>query len=200
MSEQGLAAFKEGWPGEETVCGWGSTLAHTNGIRQELPRILNKYAILDMNDAGCGDLHWIQHVSLQRIGVDYHGYDLFERDTWPYLKAKGWKLSRLDIISQDMPYADLVMCRDVFIHLPNNLILIALERMKKNHKFLLATNFTSPGETDKDYAFDNEHRTTGISMKHSKIDLRLPPFNLGEPLEIVVEDYPYKTTSLWKLK
>lgn len=192
-----LQVFEQGWPGKDTVCGWGSQLEHTHNVRSLLPRIIKEFGIKTMNDAGCGDLFWIKTIDL--TGVDYRGYDAFKRSTWPALLADGWNLEVLDITSESMREADLVMCRDVFIHLPNNMVLNALDKFKGRHKYLLSTNFLSPGKNDESYAFDNFNRTQTISMKHSKIDLRLPPFNLCDPLRMIIEDYPYKSLSLWEL-
>lgn len=193
-----LKVFEQGWPGRGTVCGWGSQLEHTQEIREYLPRIIKSYGITSINDAGCGDLCWMQTLDFE--GVSYKGYDVCERHTWLALREVGWDLSILDITSEDMRPADLVICRDVFIHLPNDMILKALDRFKRQHKFLLTTNFYCMGKQFPENNFSNFERPSIISMKHAKMDLRFPPFNLGDALFDIPEDYPCKTTSLWKLK
>jgi hypothetical protein len=195
---ENFGIFEQGWPGHDTVCGWGSTVEHTRNIRTLLPRLLSEYGIESVNDAGCGDLFWLKTIDLKNM-VDYQGYDLYRRSTWDDLEKEGWKLGILDITTESMREADLAICRDVFIHLSNKLVMDALDRIKTKHKYLLATNFLSPGMEDHDYMFDNFSRISSTSMHHSKIDLRLPPFNLGSPLKIIPEDYPYKSTSLWNL-
>jgi len=189
-----MTIFEQGWPGEDTVCGWGSKLEHTKAIRTLLPIILYSANAKVVNDAGCGDLFWIQKIDLTRI--DYMGYDLYERSTWPALREKGWKLQTANIIEEDLRPSDLIICRDVFIHLPNELILKTLERFRRTSKWLLTTNFKSSDAIP----VCNDLRMTGPNMKHSKLDLSLPPFNLGNPITNIIEDYPNKTTSIWRLK
>lgn len=193
MQEE-MTIFEQGWPGNDTVCGWGSKLEHTTSIRRLLPIIIQSIGAKTVNDAGCGDLFWIQKINLTR--VDYMGYDLYERSTWAELRKKNWKLQTANIVEEDLRQSDLIICRDVFIHLPNDLILKTLERFKRTSKWLLATNFKSSDSIP----VCNESRMTGPNMKHSKLDLTLPPFNLGNPITNIIEDYPNKTTSLWRLQ
>ena len=217
MNEE-FKAFEAGWPGNETVCGWGSTVENTRDICRDLPNLIKGFGIKSMNDAGCGDLNWIRHIDFHSLGVKYVGYDLYERESWKELRqiydgtkfgcsnpkhdstfCRVWDLRIADITTTVLPPADLVMCRDVMIHLPNYEVMNVIENLRKSHSYLLATSFTSPGDNDADYSFCNEERIREVSMKHSKLDLRLPPFNLGQPIAVTVENYPYKTTSLWNL-
>lgn len=194
--EKDFKIFEQGWPGDDTVCGWGSKMEHTETVRDMLPRIIQQHEIASINDAGCGDLWWIRHVDL--TGVDYIGYDIYHRNTWDGLIKDGWDLRIWNVVTQDMRPCDLIMCRDVFIHLPNEMILQALERFRRQSTYLLATSFVSNG--DGEYSFDNETRHQLPNLKHAKLDLRLAPFNLGEPLYCFPEDYPNKNMSLWRLK
>lgn len=188
-----MTIFEQGWPGENTVCGWGSKLEHTKAIRRLLPLILQTINAKTVNDAGCGDLFWIQKIDL--TGIDYVGYDLYERSTWPALRENGWKLQTANVVEEDLRPSDLIICRDVFIHLPNEMILKALERFKRTSKWLLTTNFKGSDATP----VCNDLRMPGPRLKHSKLDLSLPPFNLGNTVTNIIEDYPNKTTSLWRL-
>jgi hypothetical protein len=200
MHEQ-MTIFEQGWPGEDTICGWGSTMEHTKMVRTMLPRILAMAKAKTVNDAGCGDLFWIKTLDLS--GIDYLGYDLYERSTWPALREEGWNLQTADITTDDLRPSDLIICRDVFIHLPNHMILDALDRFKRSAKYLFTTNFLSPKDDapqeDKIYQFTNFDRAAKTQMKHSKLDLRLSPFNLGNPMIMIAESYPYKNMSLWRL-
>ena len=192
MNEK-LKIFEAGWPHDkDTVCGWSSNLQHTENIRYMLPRISKGLNIQSINDAGCGDLFWMQHMNL--TGIDYAGYDSCERHNWPELREKGWKLETIDICNEDMRDCDLIFCRDVFIHLPNNMILDALDRFKKRAKYLCLTNFLQCEHCQ----FSNFDRITEPNMKHSKLDLRLKPFDLGPPLWIIPETTDYKSMSIWR--
>lgn len=193
-----LSVFEQGWPGQavDTVCGWGSSREHTETIRLTLPRILRDFGCRTMNDAGCGDLAWIQHVDLS--DVDYVGYDAFERDSWPALRADGFKLEIADIVSDQLRDADLVLCRDVFIHLPNSMVLDALELFRSSARYLLTTSYVAD-PTVAGCDFDNAARLAGPSLLHAKLDLALAPFNLGEPILRIPENSPNKYTGLWCL-
>lgn len=195
MTKPNLEIFEQGWPGNDTVCGWGSTMEHTENIRHSLPRIIDEYNIRSINDAGCGDLFWIKHIDLR--GAKYTGFDIYERSTWPELQKEGWKLEIADVTKDTLPTVDLTIVRDVFIHLNNHLVLNALDKIKTYSKYLLATNFVR--NESEDVLVDNFSRIVGTSMHHSKINLTDKPFNLGKPLIMIPEDYPFKNTSLWRL-
>lgn len=177
--------FEKGWSASGTVCGWGSEIAHTENIRKQLPQIIKDYDIKTINDAGCGDLNWISTIDLS--GIDYLGYDLVSRDTW----NNKLKCQNLDIITECMRDSDMIICRDVFIHLPNDMVNKSIELFRKSSKYLLSTTFNGA---------DNNSRMEAPNMKHSKISLEAAPFNLGQPLLCLNEDYENKLSCLWLLK
>lgn len=191
-----LELFEQGWPGNDTVCGWGSTMEHTKNVRHILPKLIKDYNIRSINDAGCGDLFWIKTII--DSSFDYHGYDLYSRSTWVELREEGWKLGIADITKDTLRSSDLTIVRDVFIHLPNDLVLDALDKLSLTSKYLLATNFIR--NESEDILVDNFARINGTSLKHSKINLSDAPFSLGTPELIIPEDYPFKNMSLWKLQ
>jgi hypothetical protein len=189
-----LEIFEQGWPGNDTVCGWGSTIENTVNIRHSLPKLIKKYNIKSINDVGCGDLFWIKTIDL--TDIQYHGYDIYRRSTWNDLILKGWRLDIADITKDILPSVDLTICRDVFIHLPNNMVLNALDNIRSNSKYLLTTNFLKDEDGNE---IDNFSRRTNTGISHSKLNLIDKPFNLGKPILIIPEEYPFKSTSLWKL-
>ncbi|WP_326693811.1 class I SAM-dependent methyltransferase [Streptomyces sp. NBC_01766] len=194
----GLEVFSRGWPDQapDTVCGWGSSEPHTQLVRKELVNILETYEVTTLNDAGCGDLAWMSTLDLG--GVDYTGYDVHERDSWPELRRRGFRLEVVDITVDEPRPADLLICRDVFIHLPNDMILAALERFRKSCRLLLTTSYTSDPGLERG-EFTNSDRMEAPSLLHAKLDLALPPFGLGTPLERIPEDSPNKYLGLWDM-
>jgi hypothetical protein len=182
--------FSEGWKvGKyekgETVCGWGSEIAHTVNIRARLPELMKDFGINSINDAGCGDLCWISDLDISNI--DYVGYDIVSRDSW----GKTLACKQLDITKQVMRKADLIICRDVLIHLPNDLVLATLQNFRKSSRLLLTTTFAGS---------DNFNRIKEPSLQYSKIDLSSEPFNLGnEPKQCIQEDHPGKYSCLWRI-
>jgi len=181
--------FKDGWDvGEqekgETVCGWGSEIVHTTNIRSTLPGIIKEYNVSSINDAGCGDLCWISQVDMS--DVDYMGYDIVSRRSW----NKKLTCQELDISKHTMRQADMIICRDVFIHLPNGVVLEALKHFRECSSLLLTTTFM-PAE--------NNGRIKEPSLKYSKLDLSLAPFNLGVPSLCLEEDCHGKFSCLWRI-
>lgn len=190
--------FLEGWPGQapDTVCGWGSSEQHTRLLRKKFAEVLNTFDVQTLNDAGCGDLAWMSMVNLERI--DYIGYDLHERANWAELRQHGFRLDVLDIAAKDLRPADLIVCRDVFIHLPNDIILPTLERFRRSAPLLLTSSYTSDPSLSEG-VFSNFERMDEPSHHHKKLDLTLPPFRLGKPLLRIPEDSPNKYLGLWDM-
>ena len=189
--------FKDGWVGDDTVCGWGSRMENTLNIRQDLPdicRSIQRGDCVKLNDAGCGDLWWWKNLNIPL--VDYVGYDMFPKSSWDELP---YDTRQLNLCEQDMRSCDIILCRDVFIHWPNEFILQALERFRKVGTWLYSTSYT--GEY---FEFDNNDHITDFSMHHSKLNLCSPPFDLGIPRAFTAENYENghsrKVMCLWKLK
>ena len=170
------AGWKMGLP-EGTPCGKGSTQASTVEIRSALPDIVKKYKIKKINDAGCGDLHWIKSVDLGK--VDYKGYDLVPR-------ADG--VQQIDISRKKMRKSDLIICRDVFIHLTKDRIFAALENFKATGKYLLTTSYD-----------ENENNLISAHRQFSRISLVDEPFNFPEPLLRIEELEEGRWVGLWEL-
>ena len=191
--------FSRGWPGQasDTACGWGSSEQHTRIVRTKVAEILHAYHVRTLNDAGCGDLAWMSMMDLEAI--DYVGYDIYERASWADLRQRGYRLDILDIAANESRPADLVICRDVFIHLPNDMILPTLERFRRSASLLLTTSYTSD-HNESEMEFSNFKRMNEPSLRHRKLDLTLPPFNLGQPLVHIPEDSPNKYLGLWDIR
>lgn len=202
MNEK-LKIFEQGWPSKDTVCGWSSTMENTENVRFILNRLLfEDLSIKSINDLGCGDLFWMKSVLQINPDISYKGYDCYRRASWDELEKQGYDLNVADITKDKLEPCDLTICRDVMIHLPNNMILDLLDNIKKcGTKFLFATNYIPPSyeEDFPKYSFSNFDRKTCPYIHHMKMDLREKPFYLGQPLRIVPENYPYKNMSLWRL-
>ena len=120
---------KKLWAEQESVSGEGSTLAATETVRRELPRVFEKFSIRSLFDAPCGDFYWMQHV-VRETGIAYHGADIVPPMIAKNSEAHGSatiRFSVLDITRDAFPQADLWFCRDCLIHLSYRDILSALE-------------------------------------------------------------------------
>lgn len=180
------------WENEESVSGRGSTLERTGVIRRELPALLESVGAKSLLDAPCGDFNWMRHVDLR--GVKYLGADvvpeLISRNLSTYGGA-GRSFAVLDITRDELPKADVILCRDCLIHLSFKHARAAVDNFKRsNSTFLLATTHASVRE-------NTDIRTGGWRP----VNLRLPPFNFPRPLRLLTEDAELgKCLGLWSLE
>jgi hypothetical protein len=130
------------WHSKESISGNGSELIQTEQIINELPVLLKKYNITSMLDIPCGDFNWMQHVNLDN--VKYIGADIVEdlivsnRNKYPNTEFR-----HLDLTKSELPKVDLILARDVFVHMKYNTIVAALENIiNSGCKYLLTTSFT----------------------------------------------------------
>jgi len=179
--------FRRGWMsgGQETLCGSGSTVASTSRLRRWLPELLNSYPIATINDAGCGDLNWISTLDLS--GFDYLGIDVVEHQRWADIASPGIRFQVADICSVLLRPADLTICRDVLIHLPNEMVLQAVNNLSMTSKYLLATSFEGASNL----------RRKIVPGEFAKLDLEARPFKLGPPILKLREKFRGKYLGFW---
>lgn len=130
--EELLRMMQRGWrggKGEKTDCGRSSMMEYTKNIRAWLPMVCTDYGIATVNDAGAGDLHWMQHM---HWNVDYNAYDLVPRHSY----VKQW-----NILEQPLPPSDAILCRMVLNHFDKGRVAVAIENFRLSAKYLIATHF-----------------------------------------------------------
>ena len=169
---------------------------NTMRVRAELPSLLRKIETKSLLDIPCGDLYWIKDLDL---GVDnYIGADIV-RELVEINKKKLGSMTRvflrLDLLKDELPTVDVVLCRDCLIHFSNSDVMRALRNIKKSHaKYLLTTSFS--------HTTVNEDIVTG---EWRPLNLQAPPFSLPVPLMVINEgytgsvNYPDKVLALWKI-
>ena len=132
------------WRGGASKSGKASGLAETERIARELRRIRDQYRLESLVDIPCGDCHW-QFV--HQLGFSsYVGADivasLIER-TKAQFSEPGVAFMHLDILKEVTPAADLILCRDLMIHLPNRHILTALKNLGlSNSRYVAISHIT----------------------------------------------------------
>ncbi|MFQ5439843.1 MAG: hypothetical protein ACE5DL_00095 [Nitrosopumilaceae archaeon] len=183
------------WNDSESRSGPGSNLKNTQLIRKEILKILKEYKINSILDVPCGDFNWMKEVKLDSIS--YIGADIVEGIILLNNKkyaSKNKMFKKLDIVTDSLPTVDLILCRDLFIHLSINEIKNSIKNIKKsNSKYLLTTSFIERRK--------NEDIKTG---SWRPLNLLIAPFNFPKPITTINEgwsekEYKDRTLLLWKI-
>ncbi len=152
-----------------------------------------------MADIPCGDLFWISKVDLG--DVSYSGFDIV-----PSLIATldtqypQYKFCQFNAINQIPPKKDLILCRDLLVHLTTQQALQVIDNFKKSGTTYLAITTFTEVETN------NELVVPKIGVGWRPLNLSLAPFNLGLPLRVINEEsteglgrYKDKSLALFRL-
>lgn len=157
------------WGDRESVSGSGSNVEQTKEIVSLISGVLKNLDVKTFLDVPCGDFHWMQSVDMKN--VQYIGGDIVEtivQENNRKFKNDKRRFEVLNLISDQLPQADLLLCRDCFVHLSTDKVLAALENIKKQKiKYLLTTTF--PQTTVNKDILTGEWRP---------LNMELPPFNL----------------------
>ena len=122
----------------------------------------------------CGDFLWIKNI-IQNSKIDYLGVDIVDE-----LIANNKKLYQNENINFEISDIvdfktskkfDLVLIRDLFIHIKNIDITKILHNLKLMNIKYVALN-----------SYMNEKNIDVIIGQHRKINLLIEPFNLKEPI------------------
>ncbi len=192
---------KNAFGGDTSLSGRGSDLDQTKRIQVELPKLLRKYGVVSLIDLPCGDQNWISSVPLDNItyvGADIVR-DLIKENTELY-GSKIRSYVELDITREIPSRADLILCRDLLVHLNTKQIYKALRNMKNSGStYILTTTFTG-NRTYKNLPIFTR------SVGWRAINLQSTPFNFPEPLEVVNEEctegnglFSDKSLAVWRL-
>jgi len=183
------------WGNDESVSGRGSTLEYTKNLRESLDKLFIDYNIKSITDAPCGDFNWLKLVNLDNIL--YKGCDIV-----PHLIKKNQELygannidfSILNIINEQIPKADLWICRDVLFHFSNNDIKLTIDNyLKSDVEFLLTTSY--------ELTKKNRNIKTG---EYRPLNLQIEPFLFPMPI-LKIDDsnygeHPGRIMGLWAKK
>jgi hypothetical protein len=185
------------WNGTASLSGTGSDRQQTALLRQILPAVLSELGVKSLVDAPCGDLHWMKHVPWESLGITYTGVDIVAplvdslRTEYP-----ARRFECLDLVTDILPCADLILCRDCLVHLPLAEIQLVIKQfIKSGATWMLTTTF--PNSQD-----NADVRWSGWRP----LNLELPPLALPKPARLVVEGctenggkYADKSLGLWRL-
>lgn len=170
--------------------GSGSTPEKTATMALQLPRMLRQLGVRHLVDLGCGDVTWMAQVALSdEAGLEaYTGIDVCadvierNRRQYPVLMFKHGGASVL-------PACDAVITRDCLAHLPNQVVLDALQRVARAASLLLATTFP----------LTRSNRDLKVAGDYRPLNLALRPFNLGQP-DYQITDSDHKVLGVWRIR
>jgi SAM-dependent methyltransferase len=170
--------------------GEGSTLGATASLRRELPAILHRVGAKTLLDIGCGDFTWVKEIPLEQayIGIDIVRSVIKENNRL-YANEKRRFLC-LNAVNDELPDADVVLCREILFHLSFADALALLKNVKRpNVQYLIAT-------TDSATLFNADVRSGDFRV----LNLRKAPFRLPAP-QFVIDDsvsWPGRTMGVWR--
>lgn len=181
------------WGYQETVSGGSSTLSYTQQLRQTLPTLIAELKIETLLDAPCGDFNWMSEVKLpvkHYIGCDI--VPMIVQNARIRHGRPGREFRTLDLCHDDLPDADLLLCRDCFIHLSEDMIMLAIDNiLRSNIKYLLTTTYPA----GKNRAIHNGDWFT--------VNLRAAPYDFPPPLRVLDDWMPpfdKHQLALWEVK
>lgn len=180
----------------ESLSGAASTLDETARLRAALPEWIAAHAVDSILDIPCGDFHWMQRVE---FAGHYTGADIVpgivERNRLAYASDRR-HFVLLDATSDPLPAVDLVVCRDLFVHLGNRDVRAVLGNLVASGSRLLVTN----------HFLDRTENPDIESGDFRPINLCRAPFGLPQPMAAIREEsalaeglFRDRAMALWRL-
>src|SRR5581483_7270555 len=140
----------KGWGESHSMSGLDSTLAQNEIIRRRIPELLRDLQLKRLLDIPYGYFNWIGLLApeMESIVDSYIGGDIVPELIQANRARYGGSIITfqvLDLCSDPLPAADVVLVRDCFIHLPFKSIVDALENIQRaGIRYLLASSYTAP--------------------------------------------------------
>lgn len=152
--------------------GPGSTVENAAPYVSFLENFIYANDVKSVVDVGCGDWTFSQHI---RWGdVQYTGYDIVKS----VIEANQLKFASPTIkflhgnaIDIELPEADLLICKDVLMHLTNEDIALFLKQLGKYRHCLITNNIDR-------YTWSSDNRPIETG-RFRPLDLTKPPFNVN---------------------
>ncbi len=189
-------AKENAWGSNESISGPGSTLDSTVSLRRQLPRAMSDLGIRSLVDAPCGDMNWMRHLQYdfeKYIGVDLvqSVIELLRKQSFP--NSHHFQVG--NIVTDILPAADALLCRDCLVHLPFSAVQAATRLFRMaGLKYVMATTFP-----DK---MSNEDIEPGAWRP---LNMRAAPFLWSEPVRLISDNdglaapYNDKSLGVWRL-
>jgi len=159
--------------------GVGSLVENTIAYRTFLENFIKVNKISTILDYGCGDWQFSHLIPWSDLNVSYTGIDVvpsvIENNSNNYSKNN----INFDVMTEEWkwPNVDLIICKDVLQHLPNNLIKELLDKMLTHSKYILITN-----------DIHNKNKTNlNLDIKigdYRPLNLREAPWNINAEIKL----------------
>lgn len=176
--------------------GAGASVEQAAAVLSQLASLIDQLRIDTLLDVPCGDFAWMRHLHAR---VDYIGGDVLpelvraNQEQWG---GPSRRFMTLDLLKDDLPLADLLLCRDCLVHLSLGDARTALSNVRRSRcRWVLMTTF--PG------CATNEDIVTG---DWRPLNLELPPFSLPPPEMLLNEQcteggdlFADKSLGLWQV-
>lgn len=187
------------WGSNESISGTGSTLAQTQVLRADLAKLIKDYNIKSILDVPCGDFNWMQYVNLD--GISYIGCDivkpLIDKNNRLYSKANR-KFLHANALTDSLPQVDLIICRDMLVHLSFNDCVKVLRNFKRcKSKYILITTFSWSSRINVDI---NTGSWRPLNMEKNPFNFIPSMYLLNENCTEVNGIYIDKSLGLWRLQ
>lgn len=158
----------------EGYSGGGSEIKNVLPFYQYLIQFIKDYRIRSVVDLGCGD--WTFSKWIDWTGIDYIGYDVVasvvEKNREKY-GSDHIRFVHANFLTQDIPDADLMLCKHVLQHMPNCDVFSFLKLLSQ-FKHSLILNAMPVGQINIDYPVQERFPF----WEDRGIDITLPPFNV----------------------
>jgi len=190
-TEKVFTDFYQRGPWNETGFSFsGSQIEITKDYVVFLQEFLRKNNIRSVLDIGCGDWAFSRYIDWREI--HYTGIDIvkfvIERNQRLFEKPRIIFLYG-DALEMELPDADLLLCKDVFQHLPNEKILQMLKKFEKYPHCLIT-----------DYVYLGPYSPVNCDIScgdYHTIDLTKPPFNVkGDKVLRFTPNLPKETVHI----
>lgn len=169
--------------------GLGSSLAATSALREALPALMDDLEARTLLDIGCGDFTWMQHVTMR---PDYIGIDVVDSVIAQNARlygGPGRTFAVGDATTDDLPAADVVLCREVLFHLSFVDIRKLLKNvLSKDRSYIIATS-------DRETAFNSDIPTGDFRV----LNLEAWPLRLPPPERVIADSavLPHRIMGVW---
>lgn len=185
------------WSDPESRSGAGANLRAARTVREVLPALVSELGVRTLLDVPCGDFHWMSTIELsveRYVGADIVPALIAENERRHGAERRRFVV--LDLVTDPLPRADLVLCRDGLPHLSHADVHAALANVRASGaRWLLTTTYGGAHRRNPDI----------VTGDWRPIDLQRPPFALPAPARSWAEPldeagYEDKRLALWPVE